>query len=92
LFYSITIYNNIKAWDIQKETYWSSVVTMPCPLEPQSLDGPLTLAQATYHLLAYRIYRNRKSQEEITGIREPFPRDKAARTRRWILTTMYYQY
>jgi hypothetical protein len=82
LLYSIKTYNNINAWDIQKETYWSSVVTMPCPLEPQSLDGPLTLAQATYHLFAFRIYKNRKSQGEIMSTRESFPRDKAARTRR----------
>ena len=30
----------------------SSVVTCPCPDEPQSLEGPETLAQATYHLPA----------------------------------------
>ena len=30
----------------------SSVVTCPCPDEPQSLEGPETLSQATYHLPA----------------------------------------
>ena len=37
------------------KTYWSSVVIDGCPLEPQSLLGPLTLAHATYQQPAVRV-------------------------------------
>ena len=38
--------------DLKVNMICSSVVTCPCPDEPQSLEGPETLAQATYHLPA----------------------------------------
>lgn len=47
------INNNICIGQLTLRTYWSSVVTTDCPLEPQSLLGPDILAQTTYHLLAW---------------------------------------
>ena len=38
--------------DLKVNMICSSVVTCPCPDEPQSLEGLETLAQATYHLPA----------------------------------------
>lgn len=43
---------NKQRW-LTLKTYWSSVVTTDCPLDPQSLLGPDILAQTTYQRLAW---------------------------------------
>lgn len=51
LTHKITNYQNIHQFILILLYYCSSLVTLHIPLEPQSLDGPVILAHATYHRL-----------------------------------------
>lgn len=55
------------------DTHCSSVVTMLWPEEPQSLLGPLTLAHATYHLLAWNTHKS-TSWVSLLLLQQAFPR------------------